>query len=67
MSPLSPEEIEAEQLYLEATYFRVSHREAVIRARNLEARSEIAGMYLRWLLLRKMQCEDRIFGMTIKV
>ena len=67
MSPLSPEEIEAEQLYLESIYFRVSYREAVIRARNLEARSEIAGKYLRWLLQRKMQCEDRILGMTIKV
>ena len=48
--PLSQEELEAEQLFLEAMQFRISHREAVTRARELERRSELAGGYLKWLL-----------------
>ncbi len=48
--PLSQEELEAEQLFLEAMQFRISHREAVTRARELERRSSLAGGYLKWLL-----------------
>ena len=67
--PLSQEELEAEQLFLEAIRFRVSHQDAVFRARELEARSELAGGYLKWLLMlaRRGGGDTRTFPLTIAV
>ena len=66
---LSQEELEAEQLFLEAIRFRVSHQDAVFRARELEARSELAGGYLKWLLTlaRRGGGDTRTFPLTIAV
>ena len=49
---LTAEELEAEQLFLEASRGRLTKLEACILARDLERRSPIAGSYLRWLLVR---------------
>ena len=67
--PLSQEEREAEKLFLDASHFRVSHQEAVTRARELERRSELAGGYLKWLLTlaRRGGGDTRTFPLTIAV
>ena len=67
--PFPREAVEAERLFLDAIYFRVSHREAVLRARELEASSELAGKYLKWLLAltRRGGGDTRSFGVTVAV
>ena len=52
MVVLTAEEVEAEQLFLEAIRRRLTKVEACILARDLERRSPLAGSYLRWLLVR---------------
>ena len=47
---LSPGELEAEWIFVEATHRRLVFAEACILARNLESRSAIGAAYLRWLL-----------------
>ena len=66
---LSPEEIEAEILFVEAIHRRVSFAEAVMRARDIEARSKLAGRRLKWLLILAMRGggDIRVFPMTIAV
>ena len=47
---LSPGELEAEWIFLEATRRRLIFTEACMLARNLESRSAVGAAYLRWLL-----------------
>ncbi len=49
---LSNEEIEAEKLYYALISWSLGKRGFCILAKDLTARSEIAGAYLRWLILR---------------
>jgi len=46
---LSPGELEAEWIFLEATRRRLIFTEACMLARNLESRSAVGAAYLRWL------------------
>ena len=46
---LSPGELEAEWIFLEATRRRLIFTEACMLARNLESRSAAGAAYLRWL------------------
>ena len=66
---LSSEEIEAENLFLEALQRCVSYSEAILRARDIESRSEIAGRRLRWLLTlhRRGAGDFRKFPLNIAV
>ncbi len=52
MELLSPEELEAERLYYALCSWSLGKRAFVIDAKELAARSEVAGEYLRWLILR---------------
>ena len=63
------EELEAEILFIEAIHRRVSFNEALLRARDIEARSQIAGRRLKWLLTLAMRGggDIRIFPVTISV
>ena len=47
---LSPGELEAEWIFLQATRRRLLFTEACALARNLESRSAVGAAYLRWLL-----------------
>ena len=66
---ISAEEFEAEALFIEAINRRVSFSEAVTRARNIEARSQIAGRRLKWLLTLALRGSGdiRLFPVTISV
>ena len=52
METLSNEELEAERLYYALVSWSLGKRAFVIKSKDLEARSPIAGAYLRWLILR---------------
>ena len=52
METLSSEELEAEKLYYALVSWTHGKRAFCIRAKALAARSEIAGDYLTWLILR---------------
>ena len=52
METLSSEELEAEKLYYALVSWSLGKRAFCIRAKDLAARSEVAGDYLRWLILR---------------
>ena len=52
METLSSEELEAEQLYYALVSWSLGKRAFCIRAKDLAARSEVAGGYLRFLILR---------------
>ena len=53
METLSSEELEAEKLYYALCSWSVGGKRAFcIRAKDLAARSEVAGEYLRFLILR---------------
>ena len=52
METLSLEEKEAERLYYALVSWSLGKRAFCIRAKDLAARSEIAGDYLRWLIHR---------------
>ena len=66
---ISAEEFEAEALFIEAINRRVSFSEAVMRAKNIEARSKIAGRRLKWLLTLALRGggDIRLFPVTISV
>jgi hypothetical protein len=49
---LSNEELEAERLYYSLVSWSLCKKAFVIKSKDLEARSPIAGAYLRWLILR---------------
>ncbi len=49
---LSSEELEAEKLYYALCSSSLGKQAFCILARDLAARSEVAGEYLRWLILR---------------
>ncbi len=49
---LSSEELEAEQIYYGLCSWSLTKKAFVIYSKDLEARSPIAGAYLRWLILR---------------
>ena len=50
--PLSSEELEAEGIYYALCSCTLGKRAFVILSKDLEARNEEAGAYLRWLILR---------------
>jgi hypothetical protein len=50
--PLSSEELQAEQIYYGLCSWSLTKKAFVIYSKDLEARSPIAGAYLRWLILR---------------
>ena len=52
METLSSEELEAEKLYYALVSWSLGKRAFVIYSRDLEARSPIAGAYLKFLILR---------------
>ena len=52
METLSSEELEAEKLYYALVSWSLGKRAFVIKSKDLAARSEVAGEYLRWLILR---------------
>jgi hypothetical protein len=52
---LSSEELEAEKLYYALCSWSLGKRAFVIKSKDLAARSEVAGEYLRWLILRGQQ------------
>jgi hypothetical protein len=52
METLSKEELEAERLYYALVSWSLCKRAFVILAKDLAARSEVAGAYLCWLILR---------------
>ncbi len=52
MDLLSPEELEAERLYYALCSWSLCKRAFVIYSKDLAARIEVAGEYLRWLILR---------------
>ena len=52
METLSSEELEAEKLYYALVSWSLGKRAFCIRAKDLSTRSEVAGPYLRWLILR---------------
>jgi hypothetical protein len=52
METLSSEELEAERLYYALVSWSLCKRAFVILAKDLTARSEVAGAYLCWLILR---------------
>ena len=52
METLSNEELEAEKLYYTLVSWSLGKRGFCILAKDLTARSEVAGAYLRWLILR---------------
>jgi len=47
---MSPGELEAEWIFIQATRHRLIFAEACMLARNLESRSAAGAAYLRWLL-----------------
>ena len=49
---ISSEELEAEKLYYALVSWSLTKKAFVIYSKDLEARSPIAGAYLRWLILR---------------
>jgi hypothetical protein len=55
METLSSEELEAEKLYYALCSWSLGKQAFVIKSKDLEARSEVAGEYLRWLILRGQQ------------
>ena len=55
METLSSEELEAEKLYYALCSWSLGKRAFVIKSKDLAARSEVAGEYLRWLILRGQQ------------
>ena len=52
---LSSEEMEAERLYYALVSWSLCKRAFVIYSKDLEARSPIAGAYLKFLILRGQQ------------
>jgi hypothetical protein len=52
METLSSEELEAEKLYYALCSWSLCKRAFVIYSKDLEARSPIAGAYLKFLILR---------------
>ena len=52
METLSKEELEAERLYYALVSWSLCKRAFVILAKDLTARSEVAGAYLCWLIPR---------------
>ena len=52
METLSSEEKEAEKLYYALVSWSLGKRAFCILAKDLTARSEVAGPYLCWLILR---------------
>ena len=48
----SSEEAEAEKIYYALVSWSLCKKAFVIKSKDLEARSPIAGAYLRWLILR---------------
>ena len=52
METLSSEELEAEKLYYALVSWSLGKRAFVIYSKDLEARSPIAGAYLKFLILR---------------
>ena len=52
---LSSEELEAEKLYYALCSWSLGKRAFVIKSKDLAARNEVAGEYLRWLILRGQQ------------
>ena len=52
METLSNEELEAEKLYYALVSWSLGKRAFVIYSKDLEARSPIAGAYLKFLILR---------------
>ncbi len=61
---LSPGELEAEWIFLEATRRRLIFTEACMLARNLESRSAVGAAYLRWLLRECVPTTTRDFPHT---
>ena len=55
METLSSEELEAERLFYALVSWSLGKRAFCILAKDLAARSEVAGEYLRWLILRGQQ------------
>ena len=52
MPTLSREEYEAEKIYYAVCSWTLGKRAFVILSKDLDARSLVAGDYLRWLILR---------------
>ena len=52
METLSREELEAEKLFYALVSWSLGKRAFCILAKDLTDRSEVAGDYLRWLILR---------------
>ena len=55
MEKLSSEEIQAEKIYYALVSWSLCKKAFVIKSKDLETRSPIAGAYLRWLILRGQQ------------
>jgi hypothetical protein len=55
METLSSEEQEAERIYYALVSWSLCKKAFVIKSKDLETRSPIAGAYLRWLILRGQQ------------